>query len=139
MTFKHTYKEMLEKAYKELPEISSSTKRFEIPTLHGRTQGNRTIINNLSQVAKYLNRPEDHIIKFFLRELATTGTPEDSNYSFIGKFSGNFLNTKLNKYVKEFVLCEQCGKPDTFLKTEEGSTFKQCEACGARQSIRKLK
>jgi len=130
---------MLEKAYKELPTISQSNKRFEIPQLHGRVQGNKTIINNFSQIAKYLGRPYDHLIKFFLRELATTGAPEDSNYAFVGKFSAAFLNAKLKKYVKEFVLCDQCGKPDTFLKKEKNTTFKQCEACGARSSVRSIK
>ncbi len=139
MAFKHTYKQMLDKAYKELPEITISKKRFEIPSFHGRIQGKKTIIKNISQIAKTLRRKKEHIIKFMLKELATTGFEENNNYVFIGKFSGEMLNKKLEKYIKEFVLCEQCKKPDTFLKKEQGITFKQCEACGARSSVRTIK
>ena len=95
MTFKHKYEDLLTKAFKELPETKTSTMRFEIPVFHGRIQGNKTIINNISQISKYLGRTQEHIVKFMLRELATTGAPEDSNFVFIGRFSGSMLNNKL--------------------------------------------
>ena len=31
------------------------------------------------------------------------------------------------------------GKPDTELHKEKGITFKQCQACGARSSVRSIK
>ena len=45
------YEKLLEKAYKELPEVSEEEVRFEIPTVKGNLAGNKTIITNLPQIA----------------------------------------------------------------------------------------
>ncbi len=137
--WKHKYKEMLDRAFKLLPKTKASDTRFEIPKVSGSIQGNKTIITNFTQIAKTLRRPEKHLLKFFSRELATTGDIKKGGTIFIGKFGAGMLNAKLEKYVKEFVLCAQCKKPDTTLIKEKGIAFKHCEACGARSSVRSLK
>lgn len=139
MTFKHSYDEMLTKAYKELPEAKVKEGRFEIPKVHGRTQGSRTILTNFQQISKDLRRDINHLFKFMLMELATTGEIKQNNVTFNGKFAPSMLNTKIEKYVKEFVLCEKCSKPDTELIKEKDATFKRCEACGAKSSVRSIK
>lgn len=133
------YEELLEKAYKELPEVSEEEVRFEIPTVKGNIAGNRTIITNLPQIANALRRPIEHLFKFLLRELATTGELKPGEAIFMGKFRSEFLNKKIEKYVKEFVLCAQCKKPDTHLEKEGGVTYLICEACGAKATVRTLK
>ena len=139
MAFKHTYKEMLDRAYKNLPKVKETTTRFELPEVKGRIQGSRTMITNIQAIARALSRPIEHLMKFLLRELATTGDLKDGTATFMGKFGSGMLNQKVEKYVKEFVTCEQCGKPDTVLIKERGITFKRCEACGASKSVRSLK
>ena len=134
-----SYEEMLERAYKQLPKETKTEGRFEIPKVKGSVQGNRTFISNLQQIANQLSRPIEHIFKFFQLELATAGEIKEGQAVFVGKFGSEFLNKKLDKYVKEFVLCEQCSKPDTVLIKEKGVTFKRCSACGARSSTRTLK
>ena len=139
MAWKHKYEDMLKKAYKLLPKSEVKESRFEIPKVHGRLQGNRTIITNFGQIASHLRREEGHFLKFMLRELATTGELNNGVATFVGKHAPNMLNTKVEKYVKEFILCEKCGKPDTELISEKGTTFKRCEACGSRTSVRSIK
>ncbi|MFW6225798.1 MAG: translation initiation factor IF-2 subunit beta, partial [bacterium] len=39
------------------------------------------------------------------------------------------------KYAEEFVLCPECGKPDTELIKEEGITKLHCLACGAKHPV----
>ncbi len=138
MAWKHTYEKMLERAYKNLPAVSKKTTRFEVPSVTGSIQGNKTIVTNLSQISNKLGRPQKHLLKFLLRELATTGSGKET-VTFIGKFSSKALNEKIDKYIKEFVLCDQCNKPDTKLLKDRGVTFKQCEACGARSTVRTIK
>ena len=108
MVEKYTYEQLLDKAYSELPEISEETVRFEIPIVKGSIQGNKTIISNLSQIAAVLRRPEAHLYKFLLRELATTGDQRKGQTVFIGRFRSDFLNGKIVKYVNEFIYCKQC-------------------------------
>jgi translation initiation factor 2 subunit 2 len=136
-----SYEEMLKAAYEKLPSKSSAeeTTRLEIPTIKSAISGNKTIIYNLDAIAKAVRREVNHLLKFLLRELATTGTMKDSEAIFVGKFRAEVLNEKINKYVKEFVLCHQCGKPDTHLEKIQTATLLICEACGARESVRTLK
>ncbi len=138
MAFKHTYEEMLDKAYEDLPKVEAELSRFEIPDIKGITQGNKTFVKGFAQIATKLRRDIKHLLKFMLRELATTGDFDGTNVTFVGKFRNDFLAEKISKYVKEFVLCGQCGKPDTDLKKERGLTFKVCEACGAKLAVRTL-
>jgi translation initiation factor 2 subunit 2 len=79
------------------------------------------------------------VFKFFLRELATTGDLKGTEAIFVGKFRPDMLNNKVEKYIKEFVLCPQCGKPDTHLEKADAATLLICEACGAKESVRSLK
>jgi len=133
------YEKLLEKAYKELPEVSEEEVRFEIPTVKGNLAGNKTIITNLPQIANALRRPIKHLFKFLLRELATTGDMKPGETIFVGKFRSEFLNKKLKKYYDEFIACAQCKKPDTHLDKEGNITYLICEACGAKATVRTLK
>ena len=66
MAWKHTYEEMLDKAYKNLPTISKKTTRFTVPSITGSIQGNKTIVTNLTQIATKLDRQVSHLTKFLL-------------------------------------------------------------------------
>ncbi len=133
------YEKLLETAYKELPEVAEEEVRFEIPTVKGNIAGNKTIVTNLPQIANALRRPIEHLFKFLLRELATTGEMKPGEAIFMGKFRSEFLNKKIEKYVNEFVACAQCKKPDTHLDKEGNITYLICEACGAKATVRTLK
>lgn len=134
------YEELLEKAYAKLPTVGTAeVVRLEIPEVKGAISGNKTIISNLDAVAKAIRRDINHLFKFFLRELATTGDIKGTEAHFVGKFRPDMLNGKVQKYVKEFVFCYQCGKPDTHLEKVGTATLLVCEACGARESVRTLK
>lgn len=139
MGFKHSYDEMLDKAYKSLPTVSAKTTRFEVPSITGSIQGNKTLLTNLNQVADKLGRPPEHLVKFLSKDLATTSDTKNNTTTFVGKFNSKLLNEKIQKYLKEFVTCQQCGKPDTKLIKEKGITFKRCEACGAKSTVRSIK
>ena len=53
----------------------------------------------------------------------------------VGKFSIFLLTEKVNKYVKEFVTCKECGKQDTLLTKDDRVWFLKCEACGAKRPV----
>ncbi|HIK00927.1 TPA: translation initiation factor IF-2 subunit beta [archaeon] len=139
MVWNYTYDEMLERVYSQLPVSSKEEVRFELPQIKSVLSGNKTVVSNLPQLASTFRRSVEHLLKFMLRELATTGEQKGSEFVFVGKFRQEFLQDKINKYAKEFVLCHQCGKPDTNLLKEAATTFLICEACGARESLRTLK
>jgi len=135
-----SYEDMLDKAYAKLHTAGKADAvRLDIPQIKGALSGNKTIISNLDVIAKAVRRDLQHVFKFFLRELATTGDLKGTEAIFVGKFRPDMLNNKVEKYIKEFVLCPQCGKPDTHLEKADAATLLICEACGAKESVRSLK
>lgn len=131
------YKELLKKAREQLPKSVFEKERFEIPKIRGHIQGNRTILSNFLQIADILGRAPEHLLKYILKELATPGEIKKSGSVIIGtKVSALRINEKIRKYANEFVLCTECGKPDTKIEKENEFTFLKCHACGARHPIK---
>ncbi|MEM4259699.1 MAG: translation initiation factor IF-2 subunit beta [Candidatus Woesearchaeota archaeon] len=129
------YEEMLERGKKKLPDFSENTERFIIPQVSGHLEGNKTVINNFFQIASAINRDPDHLLKYLLKELATPGEFKKQLLVLGSKVPSQRINEKIEKYIQEFVICKECGKPDTKLSKEEGVYFIKCQACGARHSI----
>jgi translation initiation factor 2 subunit 2 len=130
------YEELLNEAYKKVKTIAGSSGRFEIPKVEGHFEGKKTILTNFYQIASYIRRSPEHFQKFMLKELATSGQKEGERLVFNNKIPSEKINQKIEQYVKEFVLCRECGKPDTELTKEDRLTFIKCMACGAKHSVR---
>ena len=79
------------------------------------------------------------MLKFFLKELATSSEEHDRKVVFQGRFPGPLMNRKLEQYAKDYVLCPNCSKPDTKLLKVDRLEFLKCEACGTKQAVKKLK
>jgi translation initiation factor 2 subunit 2 len=131
-----TYEQLLNEAYRKIKPINTSIGRFEIPKAEGHFEGKKTIITNFSQIAAYIRRDLSHFQKFLLRELATSGQKEGERLVLNNKIPSEKINQKIEQYVKEFVLCKECGKPDTELIKQDRFTFIHCLACGAKHSVR---
>ena len=130
------YLKMLEDARNNMPESVFQKERFEIPKAMGHLQGNRTIISNFSQIANSLGRPVDHLLKYILKELATPGVLKPKGLLLGAKVSASRINDKIRQYANEFVLCSECGKPDTKFLKEGNFLFLKCSACGAKHPIK---
>ncbi len=68
------YEALLEKAYKDLPDVLKEHSRFEKPTVNSIIQGKTTVMRNLGDVAKAINRDTDMVAKYLIKELGTSGT-----------------------------------------------------------------
>jgi translation initiation factor 2 subunit 2 len=130
-----TYDEMLDFAKTKLPEDALTKERFTVPKVLGHIEGSKTVISNFGQIADTLGRPPQHLLKYIQKELATPGEMRKNAVIFLTKLAASRLNEKIQQYTDEFVICKECGKPDTKL-TKDGSVyFIRCQACGARHSI----
>jgi len=129
---------MLKKGRSELPESAFYAERFEIPKVRGHLEGNKTVISNFVQLADTLQRPVNHFLKYLLRELATPGVMRGALLLLGAKVPASRINEKVRKYATEFVLCTECGKPDTKIIKEGQLSFLKCMACGAKKSIKTI-
>ena len=130
------YEALLEKAYKKVKTIDASSERFEIPRVKGQISGKNTIITNITEIASYIRRDINHLTKFLSKELATSCRIENDRLILNAKLNSNRVNEKIEFYVKTFVLCNECKKPDTEVISEKGVKFKHCLACGAKYPIK---
>jgi translation initiation factor 2 subunit 2 len=130
------YESLLSRARSKLPEIVSVRERFEIPNVRGHLQGNKTIVTNFNQICSTLHRDSAHMLKYLLKELATSGELRNSLLIFNRKISSKEVNQKIRQYTNTFVLCYECGKPDTNIILEGNVSFIKCQACGSKQHIK---
>ena len=130
-----SYETLLDEAYKGVKNIEGFD-RFEIPKAEGHFEGKKTIISNFCQIASYLRTSQEHLQKFLLRELAASGQVEGERLILNIIVSSSKINQKIEQYTKEFVLCKECGKPDTELIKQGRINFVHCLACGAKHPVR---
>lgn len=131
------YDDLLDKAHSELPEHTSGGERFEIPSLDAFVEGNKTIVKNFASVLQKIRREPDHILKFFTKEFAVPANAEGERLVLHRKLKVDLINKKFIEYVKSYVICSQCGKPDTHIEDSgHRSKLLVCEACGARTAVK---
>lgn len=130
------YDELLDRALEDLPETKQEKTRFEIPEVDLDVSGNQTTLKNLKSIADDLGRDPNHLMKYLLNEIGTAGNREGSKGLFQGKFKKKELQERIDEYTEKYVLCPECGRPDTKLTKEGRVPMLKCEACGARSSIK---
>ena len=133
------YETLLKKAYDKLPNTVKTSDRFEVPEVDIVRQGNQTIIRNFSQICEILRRDPKHLLKFLTKELAAPANFDGSRATLQTKAHPSMIQSKLNTYVKDYVICKECGRPDTKLEKEDRIEFLKCEACGAKISVKAIK
>lgn len=131
-----SYESMLDTAYKKIKVVQTSSDRFEVPKVKGQVSGKNTFITNINEIASYIRRPVDNLVKFLQKELAVAGVLEKDRLVLKTMLNSSKVNEKVELYVKEFVICIECKKPDTEIVTEKGVKFKHCLACGAKSPLR---
>lgn len=135
------YEKLLNEAYSKVKVVANEkdSERFEIPKVAGHFEGKKTILTNFLQIASHIRRNPEHFQKFLLKELAAAGQLEGERLVLNIRVPSAKINQKIEQYVKEFVICRECGKPDTELEKdkEHRMNFIHCLACGAKHSVRR--
>jgi len=132
------YEKSLDRALEIIPKAVSEKERFQIPEAEITVTGNRTTIKNFKAIVNGLNREPEHLIKYLLRELGVAGNIDGNQAVFQGKFPKAAVDERIKRYVEEFVLCRECGGPDTKLVRKDRVHILRCEACGARTAVRSV-
>lgn len=129
------YTDLLKRAKAELPQPTSSGERWEIPKVELMTEGRTTVIRNYEDVLQKVRREADHLTTYLLREIGTAGDYANGRLTFQGNLAPKTVQDRLNDYCRTYVICSECGRPDTHLEKDERTTVLKCEACGAHKPI----
>jgi len=129
------YEEQLDRAMAETPDIEGTARRFSLPDPEVRQEGNASVYENFQSTLDTLDREEAHVMKYLQDDLGTSASiDERGRLRLTGAFRQRRVAEALAEYAEGYVLCSECGLPDTRLQREAGAEILRCEACGARSA-----
>ncbi|KAJ7364191.1 domain found in IF2B/IF5-domain-containing protein [Mycena albidolilacea] len=126
-------------------DVDDKFYRYRMPILltkiEGKGNGIKTVLPNMSDVARALSRPPSYTTKFFGCELGAQTSTDEKNERYIvnGAHDANRLRELLDGFIDKFVLCKSCKNPETELiilkvgRTED--IIRDCKACGERTGV----
>jgi len=133
------YLSLLNNAKECLPETAESHERFVIPDADVLQEGKITFIRNFIDISDALRRDPEHLLQFLLRELGTPGNIESRRAVLKAKLSPVQISDRIQNYTDTFVICSECGLPDTHMLKEGRTLVLECEACGAHRPVKAKK
>ncbi|KAL2099362.1 hypothetical protein ACEWY4_005842 [Coilia grayii] len=118
--------------------VSDQFYRYKMPRLiakvEGKGNGIKTVVVNMVDVAKALNRPPTYPTKFFGCELGAQTQLDAKNERYIvnGAHDASRLQDMLDGFIRKFVLCPECDNPETDLHVnpKKQTIGNSCKACG---------
>ncbi len=131
----YNYDLLLKRVRESLPENIKHKERFVIPVMDVFYEGKNTIIRNFLDVAKKINREPMHVYKYLMRELGTAGNIQGERLILKGHISQGLIQRRFENYVRIYVICYECGSPDTELRKEGRVEVIVCKACGAIRPV----
>ncbi|KAF8655063.1 hypothetical protein AX16_003264 [Volvariella volvacea WC 439] len=126
-------------------DVDDKFYRYRMPLLttkiEGKGNGIKTVVPNMSDVARALSRPPTYPTKFFGCELGAQTTFDEKNDRYIvnGAHDATRLRELLDVFIDKFVLCKDCKNPETeliILKSgRQEEIIRDCKACGKRTDV----
>lgn len=133
------YLEWLDRGLSRVPKTVSRD-RLNVPSVECVGEKNKTIVQNLNQIVDLLNRDVKHLLKYMtLRLAAPYSEIGEGRYVFKGRILPKQLDTVIADYIKAYVECPICKRPDTKLSREKrGIVQLVCLSCGAVSPVKNL-
>jgi translation initiation factor 2 subunit 2 len=135
----YDYNKLLKKVRDNIASKPVSDDRFKLPKAEIFYEGNTSVIKNFDRISDAVNREPDEILKYLLGGLGTAGERSGSRVIFQGKIPANNIQLKLKDYIDAYVICSECGKPDTHLVKKGRNVMVRCDACGAIRPLKSQK
>lgn len=126
---------LLSRAKEKLPQTIEKHERFTVPEPDVFQEGKATTVRNFGDIADALRRDPSHLLQFLQRELGAPGYIDGRRAIFKAKLTGNQIADRIQNYTDTFVLCSECGRPDTRIVKEGRVMILECEACGAHRPV----
>lgn len=110
--------------------------RYKMPRLQAKVEGKgngiKTVVVNMVDIARSLDRPPTYVTKYFGCELGaqTQFDIKAERYIVNGCHDAAKMQDMLDGFIKRFVLCEKCDNPETVLKVKKNMIGAACKACG---------
>lgn len=132
----YDYEALLKRAKANLPEHTNDGERFQMPEPDLFIEGKTTVFRNFVDMAELFRRDPEAILAYLLRELGTAGNLDGRRALFKSRLGVEQVKTRLKAYINTYVLCSECGRPDSKLVKDGRVLILECEACGAHRPVK---
>jgi translation initiation factor 2 subunit 2 len=133
------YKKLLKRVIESTPKMEVTEDRFKLPKAEIFYEGNTSVIKNFDKLSDAINRAPDLILKYLLGGLGTAGEIVGTRAVFQGKIPNKSIQDKFKEFIETYVICSECGRPDTHLVKQGRTMLIRCDACGAFRSVKSRK
>lgn len=123
-------------------DVNDTFYRYKMPRLQskieGRGNGIKTVIPNMSEIARALSRSPLYVTKFFGFELGaqTTTNTDADRYIVNGAHDADRLQDLLDIFIQRYVLCKSCKNPETdIIILKNDKIVRDCKACGRQSDV----
>ncbi|WVQ62098.1 uncharacterized protein L199_000236 [Kwoniella botswanensis] len=124
-------------------DVEDKFYRYKMPLLQikveGRGNGIKTVVPNMEDIARALNRPPTYPTKYFGCELGAQTSMANDRYIVNGAHTADRLRELLDSFIEQFVLCPSCKNPETELvitgKSGHEDMHRDCKACGRQNGV----
>jgi translation initiation factor 2 subunit 2 len=131
------YESLLDRAHETMPDdAESKDERWSLPDPDLMYEGRTTVWKNFQDIVDSVRREPEHLMGHILRVLGSAGSRDGRRVIFKSAISSDKLKDKIEEYVNTFVICGECGKPDTHLVKEGRTQVVECMACGAKRPVK---
>lgn len=130
------YEKLLDKAEGMFADSTQSEARLKIPEPDIIREGKATIVRNFTDIADMVSRDPQHIAKFLMKEFGIGVTVTGKRLIINRKLSYEQIASKISQYLDSYVMCYECGSPDTEIQRVGRTNLLTCKACGAQHPIR---
>lgn len=102
-------------------------------------QKNKTVISNISIIAKDLGRDPNLLVEFIKKKYSVSMTYKDEVLTTTTKIESTDLHATLREFIEYLVLCERCRLPETILTTRGSDIVLDCKCCSTKTIVDKTK
>lgn len=98
---------------------------------------NKLYLDNIQLIANQLNIDVNYLIKHISYELSTNNGYDKMKGFWINKSIAdkNIIQQKIYDFINIFILCKQCGNPETKLYVKNDKLKQNCISCGVNSTI----
>ena len=131
---------MLDDVYEKLESYTNNIKmqsKITLPKPELIKHGHHFIWKNMKDFLRIVNKPPEHVVKFFSEELKCqitwiTESKSDGINIDYNKLSSTTINELMKKYVLEYVYCKKCTSTNSIISKD--SQLRKylfvCQNCG---------
>jgi len=102
-----------------------------ITKIEGRGNGIKTVIVNMTEIAKALHVDPAYPTKYFGIELGAQSKYNEKTSAIVnGQHQSSDLAKMLEKFIEKFILCPTCRLPEIKMEVKKHNVIIDCAACG---------